>query len=67
MTEFTISAVHSPDWDDKERRRRIAAVYRTILAYRPDSDATDRGEFGDLTRSAASGVPALEPEAQHEV
>lgn len=66
-TPFRIAAERAPDLTEDEIRRRLGQVYRTILTYQPESDAADRGEFGDQARSAAGGVPALEPEAQHEV
>ena len=66
MTEFAITAERSSGWDDAEVRRRLGRAYALILNYRPKSKemrTADRGEFGDLTRTAADDTPAMEPEA----
>ena len=70
MTEFAITAERSPDWDDAEVRCRLVRAYALILNYRPknkDLGTADRGEFGDLTRPAASGIPVTETEKHESV
>ena len=66
MQHFKVLAVKSPDLDEVEVRRRLARAYAIILqaARRPLTQSTaDRGEFGDLTRTAAWDAPAVKPEA----
>jgi hypothetical protein len=65
VSEYRVTAVRTPDWDDPEVRRRIGRVYALIfqLAAKARAEGTaDRGEFGDLTRPAADGAPAVKPE-----
>jgi hypothetical protein len=58
-TPFRIVAERAPNLTDEEISRLLGQVYRAILAYRPESDAADRGEPDDLTRSAASDAVAV--------
>jgi hypothetical protein len=57
MTEFAITAERSPDWDEAEVRRRLGRAYRIILDSKADETTADRGEFGDLTRTAEATAP----------
>jgi hypothetical protein len=52
MPEFMITAERSPDWDETEVKRRLGRAYRIILDKRAKETTADRGEFGDLTRTA---------------
>jgi hypothetical protein len=56
MSEFIITAERSPDWDEAEVRRRLCRVYRIILDSRANETTAGRGEFGDLTRTAAEAT-----------
>jgi hypothetical protein len=52
VAEFIVTAERSPDWDDAKVRRRLGRAYRIILDSRTKETTADRGEFGDLTRTA---------------
>ena len=56
MSEFMITAERSLDWDEAEVRRRLGRVYRIILDSKAKETTADRGEFGDLTRTAAEAT-----------
>jgi hypothetical protein len=58
MTEFRVIAIHSPDLDDAEVRRRLARAYRIILNYQERIETADGDELGNLTPSAAD-APTL--------
>ena len=66
MSQYRVSAARAPSLDDGEARRRLARAYAIILQSACEYQAqetADRGEFGDLTRTAASDAPGKEPEA----
>ena len=56
MSEFIITAERSPDWDEAEVKRRLGRAFSIILDNTANEKPADRGEFGDLTRSAAEAT-----------
>jgi hypothetical protein len=58
--EFRVVAERAPNMTDEELRRRLAGVYRLLLAHRPASEVNDGGGCGNQTRTTSGGTSSSE-------
>jgi hypothetical protein len=63
MTEYRITATHSPNLTDDDINKRLGRVYTLILTFSAQRQAADGSELGEQIRAAESDSLALEPDS----